>query len=612
MNMSLRVKNIFHYLILILIIFLCSYIWKFIELPYSNGKGSIGALSKIKYNHLNDTARYLFFIGLPLIYYLFFIYKTQKNKLVNIKYFFKTFEIREDNFSFKSVWPIFIFLIFLLLIEFLSLQAPSTSYLDPLHDGDFLTPVINYFHNKEFWESSFTVHGGSDIFYPLIAWKLFGIQTIGAFKVFKLILILILKILSIIFIFYISKFSNLETKYKIILFTLLSLIILSFSSYYLIDYLSIRDLYALIFFIFFIQFFFKEDRTFLNLFISGITIFTIIFHIDIGIYLYVILLSYKIYLLFSKKFKDFIQIIFFLFFSAIIVFLIFGSSEISSFFAQIKHIIFNIDKIHGLKYPQPFFSMGIEPDGSRATKVIIFQLISGIILISTLFFKSNYFKLNEKLFFLFFYIYCFIAFKNALGRSDGFHIMESSDWQSLIIYFSIIHLIIYLFRKNNFINLNIKLSYLISIVLISAVILPNIKFKNIINFKNRFEKSIYAPDIGYMSDKRINIINYLKEETVNEKCIQNFTEDLVIPYLIKKPTCTKYFSSWLASGFNVEKDYIQQLKNKKVKYILYSSPMFLVDDIKTADRLKYVNEFILDNYINVIQKDGYTLLKLKD
>ena len=45
-----------------------------------------------------------------------------------------------------------------------------------------------------------------------------------------------------------------------------------------------------------------------------------------------------------------------------------------------------------------------------------------------------------------------------------------------------------------------------------------------------------------MSDERINIINYLKEETVDEKCIQNFTEDLVIPYLIKKPTCTKYNS----------------------------------------------------------------------
>ncbi len=608
--MSLRIKSFFHILALILIVFLCSYIWKFIELPYIDDKGSVGALSKIKYNHLNDTARYLFFITLPLLYYLFFIYKTQKNKVVNFKFFLKKFEIREDNFNFKSIWPIFIFLILLLSIEFLSLKSPTN--LDPVHHGDLLTPAINYLNNKEFWQSSFTIHGASDILYPLIAWKLFGVQTVGAFLVFKLILILILKILSIIFIFYISKFSNLETKYKIILFTLLSLIILSFSNYYLIDYLGIRDLYALMFFIFFIQCFFKKNRILLNLFISAITVFTIILHIDIGIYLYLILLSYKIYLLISKKFKDFIQIISFLFFSLIVVFLIFGSSEIVSFFINIKHIIFNVDQIHGLKYPQPFFSMGIEPNGSRATKVITLQLISGIILISTLFFKSNYFKLNEKLFFLFFYLYCFIAFKNALGRSDGFHIMQSSDWQSLIIYFFIIHSMVYLFKKNNFIKLNLKFSYLFSLILISAFMFSNLKFNNIINFKNRFEKSINAPDIKYMSDERANIIDLLKNETSDEICIQNFTVDLAVPYLIKKPTCTKYFASWLASGFNIEKDYIAQLKNKKVKYILYSSPIFVVDDLKTADRLKYVNEFILDNYVNVIKRDGYILLKLKD
>ena len=197
--MPLRIKSFFHILILILIIFLCSYIWKFIELPYIDGKGSVGALSKIKYNHLNDTLRYLFFIGLPLVYYLFFIYKTQKDKVVNFNFFFKKFEIREDNFSFKNVWPIFIFLILLLSIEFLSLKSPSN--LDPVHDGDLLTPAINYLNNKEFWQSSFTIHGASDIFYPLVAWKLFGVETVGAFKVFKLILILILKILSIILIF---------------------------------------------------------------------------------------------------------------------------------------------------------------------------------------------------------------------------------------------------------------------------------------------------------------------------------------------------------------------------------------------------------------------------
>ena len=40
--------------------------------------------------------------------------------------------------------------------------------------------------------------------------------------------------------------------------------------------------------------------------------------------------------------------------------------------------------------------------------------------------------------------------------------------------------------------------------------------------------------------------------------------------------------------------------------------MFVVDDIKTPERLKYVNKFILDNYVKVTERDGYTLLKLKD
>ena len=611
--MYLKNKNIFHYLILLSIIFICSYFWNFIELPYKNDKGSIGALTLLKYNHFNDTLRYLFFMFLPIFYYLFFIYKYRKKEIVNYKYFFNKFEIQEYNFSLKEAWPVFLFLMLFLLIEFLSLKAPLTNYLDPVHDGDYLTPALNYFYNKHFWQSSFTIHGGSNFFYPLIAWKIFGAKSIGAYKVFQLVLILILKILSVIFVFYISKFSNLETKYKIVLFTLLSLIVLLFSNYYLISYyFNIRDLYALVFFIFFIQCFYKRDRLLLNLLISATAVFTVILHVDIGIYLCLILFSYQIYLLLSKKFKDFYQIIIFLFFSLLLVFLIFGKIEILSFFEHTKHIVLNIDKIHGLKYPQPFFSMGLEPHGSRATKVIIFQLISAIIVISTVFIKNNLFKLNEKLFFMFFYLYCFIAFKNALGRSDGYHIMTSSDWQLFIISFFIIHLIIFLYKKQDFIKFNIKISYFLSILLICSIALFNMKSENIINFKSRFAGSISAPDIGYLTQDRGNIISLLKKELKYEKCIQNFTEDRVVPYLIKKPTCTKYFSSWLASGFNIEKDYIEQLRSKKVKYVLYSSPMFRVDDINTGTRLKYVNKFILNNYVDVFNISGYRLLKLKD
>ena len=610
--MGLKIKKILNFFALILIIFLCSFFWRFIEIPFNEAETSIGFLTQIKYNHLNDTIRYLFFVGIPLIYYLFFICKIKLNIQTFDKFLIKKFKFDKDNFTFKTIWPIFSLLIFLLIIEFLTLDAPSTSFLDPLHHGDYLVPIINYLSENQFWNSSFTVHGGSNIFYPLIAWNLFGANTIGALNVFILILVLILKILSIIFIFYISKFSELETKYKIILFSILSLIILSLSNYYLIDYLSIRDIYALLFFIFFVQCFFKSNSLHLNFLISLITIFTIFINIDIGIYLFITLISYILYLLFSKKYNETLQIFLSIIFSFILVLLFFGNSEVSSFIFQSKQLIFNMDVMHGLKYPQPFFSMGIEPDGSRATKTIFLQLLCGIIAFGILFSKKNYFNTREKLFFLFFYVYSFIAFKSALGRSDGFHIMQSSDWQSLIIYYSLVHFIIFLIKKKKLFVFDIKFAYLFSTILIFAVMIPKFNLNNLIDFQSRFQKSINAPDVEYMSKERLEIINFLKSEIKDEKCIQNFTGDLIIPYLIKKPSCTKYFSSWLASGYNVEKDYISKIKNKNVKYIIYSSPMFVVDNIKTSVRLKYVNEFILDNYISIYNKDGYTLLMLKD
>ena len=294
-------------------------------------------------------------------------------------------------------------------------------------------------------------------------------------------------------------------------------------------------------------------------------------------------------------------------------FLFFGKSEIISFFDHLKHIVFNIDKIHGLEYPKPFFSIGDEADGSRATRVITLQLISGLIIMSVIFLKNEYFNLNEKLFFIFMYFYCFISFKNALGRSDGPHIMQSSDWQSIIIYFFVIHFIFFYFKKNKFFKIIKKSSINLSILIITITILFNININNVINFKDRFLKSINAADSEYLVDDRLMMVNLIKKEIKDENCIQNFTEDLILPYLIKKPTCNKYFSSWLASGYKIELKYINQLKVNKVKYILYESPGFMViDNISTPDRLKYVNKYILDNYEEVFNLNGYKLVKIKN
>ena len=197
--------------------------------------------------------RYLIFMGLPFIFYFFLILKNNKNDFVkNLYYFTKKVEISICNFEFKDIKLIFLLLFLLVIIEFFSLQTPNKDFLDSLHDGDFLTPGLNYLLTNQFWQSSFTVHGGSNIFYTLISWKLLGAQTIGAYELFMSLLTLTLKMFSIIFIFYILKFTKLETNFKILFFTILSLIVLTFSSYNATNYLSIRDLYVFIFFIYFI------------------------------------------------------------------------------------------------------------------------------------------------------------------------------------------------------------------------------------------------------------------------------------------------------------------------------------------------------------------------
>ena len=85
-----------------------------------------------------------------------------------------------------------------------------------------------------------------------------------------------------------------------------------------------------------------------------------------------------------------------------------------------------------------------------------------------------------------------------------------------------------------------------------------------------------------------------------------------LPYFLNKPSCTKFFSAWLASGTKIETEFINLLKEKNVKYIIYSSPIYQVDGIKTSERLKNVNSFIQKNYEEVLSKKGYILLKNKN
>ena len=70
----------------------------------------------------------------------------------------------------------------------------------------------------------------------------------------------------------------------------------------------------------------------------------------------------------------------------------------------------------------------------------------------------------------------------------------------------------------------------------------------------------------FLDQNTIKLINYYKPLSEEDGCITNITYEMeAISYLLKKPTCTKYWSAWLASPIAIQKDYINQIKKNPAK-----------------------------------------------
>ena len=607
--MKFNYKLLLFFIITSVYILTISFFWSNIQIPFSDTNGTIGQLTLNKINSQNDTLKFILFIFPPLIFNFIFLNFFYKDNLIKIKDLHYKNEI-SNVYKFREILLIFFLLCLFVVFQFLQTDFPSINYLDTLHDGDYLAPIKNYLYFGGYWTSAFTVHGGENFVLPLIAYKFLNLN-ISSIKLIPYFIILILKFLSIILSYKISQLANINKELKIIFFTVLSLFTLSLSSYVQLNYINIRDLFVIVFFILFIDLYTKKLNILFIYFLTLTTVLSFLFHYDTGTYLHALIFLIFIHLLFSKKIKESFSIIIFLIINWFLVFFFFGNNEVVSMFEQFLHIAKNIDKIHGSEYPQPFFSIG-EGDGSRATKSLVTLLFLGFVTISLIFNKNKYFTINNKCLLVFFYIYAIFSFKNALGRSDGPHMVEGSEWITILIFFYFFHLIFYKFYT--FFNFKkiLKISKLILTICLLILVLSEINLKKVMNYNSNFITYINNDDTNFISGDRKMIIKEISILINDVECIQNFTTDLSLPYLLGKPNCTKFIAPWLISGNYFEKQFVDTLKKSEVKYIIYMSPFYSVDRIKTSDRLKTANSFIKKNYNVLWEKDGYIIVKLSN
>tara|TARA_B100001121_G_C18599772_1_gene578927 strand:- start:380 stop:943 length:564 start_codon:yes stop_codon:yes gene_type:complete len=116
---------------------------------------------------------------------------------------------------------------------------------------------------------------------------------------------------------------------------------------------------------------------------------------------------------------------------------------------------------------------------------------------------------------------------------------------------------------------------------------------NVFNADKNFHKITKINDDDFLNNDYLNFLNIYRDLTKNEKCVQQFTDDNAIPYLVNKPTCTKYFVHAHVIKNWTEEDFIKELDKAKPNFIVYSSG---VNWFKNRENAPNADKYILNNY----------------
>ena len=180
------------------------------------------------------------------------------------------------------------------------------------------------------------------------------------------------------------------------------------------SYLSYRDIYVILFLIFFVELFIHSKfRSLSIILICLIATISVLLQIDKGAYINFILAFYCLYLLFAKKYKDVLLIFFSLIICWVIAINLIGFDEFKAFLNNTKTMALTGELMHGIKFPQPFFSMGTNSDGARATRALLLQLTAGLFILNYLISNKNKISSSKKVLFVFLFLLSLIMYESA-------------------------------------------------------------------------------------------------------------------------------------------------------------------------------------------------------
>ena len=370
--------------------------------------------------------------------------------------------------------------------------------------------------------------------------------------------------------------------------------LLTFTSY-MDPVFFLRSFLLLLLVFFLLNFYVVEKNKIIHVILIGLLSSSSMFwYIDIGVYINFILFVFFIYLLILKKIQLSAILITTSFLGWLIFYFIFPRDEFIEFLINLKNSISTIEYVQGLIFPTPFLSLD-----ARSTKSLIFFLITGFLIIRSI---NVVEKKDSKFFLSMLILFCIsiIYFKYGLSRSDSGHIRIASSFVYIPLFSCIyLYLIKFYFSKKgiSFLSLN-RITFIMSVVFLSTIFLnkkyENKNFLNLMNASNNIKTLVNYPDEKFINLNYQKFFSYYKEIANQDTCVQIFTNEVAIPYFLKKPTCSKYFLLYSSTPLKMQKEIVRDLNKNSPEYLVYKSDVDTYGHV--GNRLKLIDNYIKDKY----------------
>ena len=592
-----------------------SYFWEFIKIPFDTSITIKGEhyLPQL-HNPLNDSIRFIMFVFIPLFGYLIYNFIINQTKFfIFFKNNFLILEKNSNNFyTNKDLSKIsFIFFIFLFL-EFLSLDFKNfISEIDMFHEGLWLTASSNKIYTNEFWKSSYIGRGLFGNFYNYFAWKIFDTNTVGISRYIPLIFTLLNKLILILIAKSLIEKTNSDKIIKNFFFIILGFLVIDLFNYDISAGSYFRLFLLLVLTLLLLKYFETFEKTSFSIFVIGLlSSISLFWFIDIGFFVNFIILFLFIFLFLNKLYTNITLLTVSIILGWTFFYINLGKIEFIEFIINTYNIIETIEYIQGLIYPTPFFSKD-----TRSTKALLIILLTGLLIINILINKKNKNSFNLKLSLIFLFLISCVSFKIALSRSDTVHIKAGVLLSYIPFYFILIKYLIENYKIINYLKRsNIpKNFFLILIFTIFSIFMflknENINIKNITNFYSSSKSLINKNDFSFVNNDYKEFIIYYRNLIQDDKCVLIFTNENALPYFLKKPTCSKFYTAYTSSPESLQKRFVEEIRDKIPSYVVYESQIDYYD--KPNVTLNIVNNFILDNYTLLEKINKWTIYKIK-